>query len=82
LTGYSNLCRVYTSYGQDATVARAGRVREAIRMGMHFSLLMGDEVARTRRERVADEVRRTRLGKRRRRGNARNPNPNPMRPSL
>lgn len=59
----------------------AGRVREAIRMGMHFSLLMGDEAARTRRERVADEVRRTRLGKRRRRGNARNPNPDPMHPS-
>jgi hypothetical protein len=50
-------------------------------MGMHFSLLMGDEAARTRRERVADEVRRTRLGKRRRRGNVRNPNPDPMRPS-
>ena len=56
-------------------------MREAIGMGMHFSLLMGDEAARTRRERVADEVRMTRLGKRRRRGNARNPNPDPMRPS-
>jgi hypothetical protein len=50
-------------------------------MGMHFSLLMGDEAARTRRERVADEVRKTRSGKRRRRTNARNPSPNPTQPS-
>jgi hypothetical protein len=50
-------------------------------MGMHFSLLMGDEAARTRRERVAEEVRVTRLGKRRRRGNSRNPSPDPMHPS-
>jgi hypothetical protein len=50
-------------------------------MAMHLSLLMGDEAARTRRERVADEVRRTRAGKRRRRGNARNPNPGPRPPS-
>jgi hypothetical protein len=50
-------------------------------MGMHLTLLLGDEAARTRRERVADEVRRTRAGKRRRRHNARNPNPNPRAPS-
>ena len=50
-------------------------------MAMHMAFLYADQIAASRRQAIAEDVRRVRAGRRRPRRNTRNPSPLAPRPS-
>jgi hypothetical protein len=68
-----NLCKVYSSYRTEGSIDRAASREEASTMAMHMAFLYANGLAKDRREWIANDVCRSRSGKRRPGRTIRNP---------